>query len=117
MDNKCSVIIGPLRPKGMEVTPVEKAEWVRRFKESGLSLRKFSEQYGLRQASLWQWTSKYSSAGVERANTPGFVEVPLPSALASEPAWSVELTFANGNILRMCGEVPAGILQQVLSVC
>ena len=117
MDNKCSVIIGPLRPKGMEVTSAEKAEWVRRFKESGLSLRKFSEQYGLRWGSLWRWTSKYSSAGVERANPPGFVEVQLPPALGSEPAWSVELTFANGNILRMCGAVPAGILQQVLSVC
>jgi len=117
MDDKYSVIIGPLRPKGMEVTPAEKAEWVRRFKESRLSLRKFSEQYGLRWSSLWQWTSKYSSAEVKSANTPGFVEVQLRPALASEPAWSVELTFANGNILRMCGEVPAGILHQVLSVC
>ena len=118
MDNKCcSVIIGPLRPKGMEVTAAEKAEWVRRFKESGLSLRKFSEQYGLRWASLWQWTSKYPSADVNSANTPGFVEVQLRPALASAPAWSVELTFSNGNILRMCGEVPDGILQQVLSVC
>ena len=117
MDDKCSIIIGPLRPKGMEVTPAEKAEWVRRFKESGFSLRKFSEQYGLRLSSLWQWSSKYSSADVKSANTPAFVEVQLRSALVPEAAWSVELTFANGNILRMCGQVPAGILQQVLSVC
>jgi hypothetical protein len=117
MDDKCSVIIGPLRPKGLEVTPAEKAEWVRRFKESGFSLRKFSEQYGLRRSSLWQWTSKYSSADVKSANAPAFVEVQLRPAPVCEPAWSVELTFANGNILRMCGEVPAGTLQQVLSVC
>jgi len=117
MDDKYSVIIGPLRPKGMEVTPAEKAEWVRRFNDSGFSLRKFSEQYGLRLSSLWQWSSKYSSADVKPPNTPAFVEVQLRPALASEPAWSVELAFANGNILRMCGEVPAGILQQVLSVC
>ena len=117
MDNKCSVMIGPLRPKGMEVTLAEKAEWVRRFNESGFSLRKFSEQYGLRWSSLWQWTSKYSSADVKSADTPGFVEVQLQPALASEPVWSVELTFANGNILRICGVVPAGILHQVLSVC
>ena len=110
-------MVGPLRPKGMEVTPAEKAEWVRRFKESGFSLQKFSEQYGLRMASLWQWSSKYSSAEVKSANTLGFVEVQLQPALASEPVWSVELTFSNGNILRMCGEVPAGILHQVLSVC
>ena len=117
MDNTCSVIIGPLRPKGMEVTPSEKAEWVRRFNESGLSLRKFSEQYGLRWTSLWQWTSRYPLAHAKSANSPGFVEVQLRPVLSPEPAWSVELTFANGNILRMCGEVPAEILQQVLSVC
>ena len=117
MDHKCSVMFGPLRPKGMEVTPAEKAEWVKRFKESRLSLRKFSEQYGLRLSSLWQWSSKYSSADVKPPNTPAFVEVQLRPALASEPAWSVELSFANDNILRIFGEVPAGILHQVLSVC
>src|SRR4051812_2636657 len=114
MDNTSSVIFGPLRPKGMAVTPGEKSEWVRRFKESGFSLRKFCRHYGLRSASLWQWVGKYSSAEVKPANTTGFVEVQLRPALAPEPAWSVELTFANGNRLRMCGAVPAGIVQQVL---
>src|SRR5258708_18747870 len=103
MDDKYSVIIGPLRPKGMEVTPAEKAEWVRPFKESGLSLRKFSEQYGLRWTSLWQWTSKYPLADAKSANTPGFVEVQRLPALPPGPACAGGLTAAYVNILRMCG--------------
>jgi hypothetical protein len=115
MDKNNCISIGPLRPKGLEVTAAEKAEWARRFDQSGLSLRDFSVQYGLRVASLRNWIVKYAQDICEQPE-PGFVEVPLPAVLRA-PAWSVELVLGNGKVLRLNGEVPEGLLEQLLRVC
>ena len=114
MDKKYFIPIGPIRPKGRMVTAAEKAEWVERFEQCGLSLRDFSRQYGLRVSSLCKWRQKYaaeSGGSIE----PDFVEVELPAARA--PAWSVELTLGHGKVLRLNGAVPAGVLDQLLRVC
>lgn len=120
MRNNCALAIGPLRPKGKEVTAAEKAEWVRRFGESGLSLRKFSAQYGLRWASLWRWSSRYPVDGLGEAQTPegvDFIEVQLPSPLSANSGWAAELSFADGNILRLNGELASAVVKQLLAVC
>jgi transposase-like protein len=114
MDKSYSISIGPLRPKGLEVTAAEKAEWVRRFEQSGVGLREFSAQYGLRVASLRNWRVKYAQAICGQARR-DFVEVQLPALRT--PAWSVELVLGNGKVLRLNGEVPEGLLEQVLRVC
>ena len=49
--------------------------------------------------------------------TPGFVEWKLPGPAPERPNWLVELSLANGNTLRIAGEVPAQILEQLLRVC
>jgi transposase-like protein len=99
----------------MEVTSAEKAEWARRLEQSGLSLREFSAQYGLRLASLRNWRVKYAQDNLAQAE-PDFMEVQLPAALRA-PAWSVELALGNGKVLRLNGEVPEGLLEQLLRVC
>ena|SRR6267378_1128169 len=116
MDKKYSISIGPLRPKGMEVTPAEKAEWVRRLDRSGLSLREFSAQYGLRVASLQNWRIKYTEGICAQSAEPNFVEVQLPAMMGGS-GWLVELVFGNGKLLRLNGEVPQGLLEQLLRIC
>jgi|SRR6516162_427574 transposase-like protein len=120
MISNCSLAIGPLRPKGLEVSAAEKAEWVRRFSESGLSLRKFSRQYGLRWVSLWRWTSQYAAGSVGQLQRPeavDFVEVPWARVAPAQPAWSVELSLTNGKVLRLQGDVPSAVLEQLLRLC
>lgn len=115
MTKSYSISIGPLRPKGMEVTPAEKGEWVRRLEQSGLTLSQFSAQYGLRVASLRNWRDQY---GPEMCVPPqaDFREVPWPAEMKG-PAWSVELELGNGKVLRLNAEVPEGLLEQLLRVC
>jgi transposase-like protein len=119
MRNNCALAIGPLRPKGKQVTAAEKAEWVRRFGESGLSLRKFSTQYGLRWASLWRWNSRYPVDGLGEAEAPeevDFIEVQLPAPLSAKSGWAAELSFANGNVLRLNGELASVVLKELLAL-
>jgi len=115
MDKKHCLSIGPLRPKGLEVTAAEKAEWARRFDQSGLSMTEFGARYGLRRASLCNWRVKYAE-DICGQPEPDFMEVQLP-AMQREPAWSVELAFGNGKVLRLNGEVPEGLVEQLLRVC
>jgi hypothetical protein len=120
MKNNCALAIGPLRPKGPEVTAAEKAEWVRRFGESGLSLRKFSAQYGLRWTSLWKWSTRYPVGGLGEAQTAegvDFVEVSLPAPLSPHSGWAAELSFPNGNVLRLNGELASAVLKQLMGLC
>ena len=96
----------------------EQAEWVRRFVESGLSLRKFSAQHALPRMSLWRWVSRarQEGAAVETAALAGFTEIKFPPALERSD-WVVELKLPNGTVLRLAPEVPAALLEQLLRLC
>src|SRR5215471_9550464 len=111
------ISIGPLRPKGLQVTAAEKAEWVRRFEQSGVPLSAFCAQYGLRVASLRNWRVRYADDSLSSAlsslcaqSPPDFMEMQLPAVMTA-PAWSVELALGNGKVLRLNGEVPAGLVE------
>ena len=96
----------------------EKAEWARRFLESGLSLRKFSAQHGLPRMSLWRWTNKARDpvVSVTTGAGPGFTEIKLPVGLECSH-WAAELSRPNGVSLRLTHDVPAALLEQLLRVC
>jgi|SRR5215472_523921 len=105
----------------IQSTPEERAEWARRFCESGLSLRKFSAQHGLHWHALWRWVNRRERA-LERekealqAQIVEFTEIKL---LASTPApdWAGEISFPGGRVLRFSREVPASTIEQLLRVC
>jgi len=104
--------------KNGAVSEEEKAQWARRFVESGLSLREFSAQNGLGYMSLWRWVNKARAQGVGRTDSPApaFTEIKLLPA--TEPAhWVAEWSLANGAVLRVSKEVPAAVLEQLLRVC
>src|SRR6267378_6094011 len=113
MDEKVDGGSRELATEGSQFTPAQKAEWVERFKESGLSLRKFSAQHGLGYMSLWRWVNKSQETAAANSELAEFTEIKLP-ALTKRPNWSAELSFANGNSLRVCGEVPPAVLEQLL---
>jgi len=107
-------------------TAQDKADWVRRFRESGQSLRSFSAQHALPRMSLWRWANKQSAVAGQpnRRHTPQpvpwtepeFAEIKLETCL-ERGAWAAELSLPSGRVLRLSKEVPAGMLEQLLRLC
>jgi hypothetical protein len=100
----------------------EKSEWVKRFNESGLSLRKFSAQHGLAPMSLWRWIHKRQESrrpeGDPLVNCAavGFTEIKLPAPMAGSN-WAAEVSLPNGTVVRVAQHVPAAVLEQLLRLC
>jgi transposase-like protein len=107
----------PLATKGVAVSAEERAEWVRRFKQSGLSLRKFSAEHGLRCMTLCRWVNRQSTVVLGSGAAPAFIELKLPAPVPEGSVWSAELSFADGRILRLQAEVIPAVLEQLLRVC
>jgi hypothetical protein len=102
------------RPKA---TPEEKADWAKRFTDSGLKQREFCRQHGLVLTTLQRWLAQVQGhpwGGTE--SKAGFVEVKLGPA-AAPGRWAAELCASNGRILRLAHDVPAELLQQLLRAC
>jgi len=110
------IITADLPAKGLQVKAEHKAEWVRRFHQSGLSYEKFSHQQGLRMATLWRWVQKEREIPPEGCPV-AFTEIKLVEPAPPPRPGSIELSFANGNTLRIWGEVPPALLEQLLRVC
>jgi len=104
--------------KSSPATEEEKAEWVRRFRESGLSFRKFSAQHAVPLMSLWRWANQPKDPqGVAASSArPEFEEIKLPASVVRSD-WAAELSLPNGTVLRLSQEVPAAMLDQLLRVC
>lgn len=105
-------------PKRMS-TLAERNEWLRRYRESGLSIRQFCEEHKLVLNTFYQWRSKSRlafSALAVAAVEPAFTEIKLQGS--SVPwVWAAELQRPNGIILRVGTNLPAGLLEQLLRVC
>src|SRR5215472_2345841 len=95
-------------PQRSPASAAEKAEWVKRFHESGLPLRKFSTEHPVALMSICRWVKQAK----ETQAHPGaveFEEVKLPRPINHQ--WIAELTLANGTIVRWSKEVPPGMLE------
>lgn len=111
--------------KCLQTTKEEKAEWARRFFESGLSIRKFSAQYALPRMSLWRWVDKSREPAKPEAldlasgALPAFTEIKLPAPVerSNGSHWAAELSWPNGRVLRLSKEVPSAMLEELLRVC
>jgi hypothetical protein len=101
----------------------EKAQWVRRFQESNLSLREFIVQndVGYSHVSMWRWVNRERVKQVTIAppSTPaeiGFAEVKLEPPV-EQSQWVAELSLPGGKVLRLSRDVPASMLEQLLRLC
>jgi transposase-like protein len=92
----------------------ERAQWVKRFHESGLSLRKFSTEHRVSLMSICRWVNQAKESPAHPAAIE-FEEVRLAAPINNR--WAAELSFANGNTLRIWGEVSASMLEQLLRIC
>jgi hypothetical protein len=105
----------PKRKRRPNATPQEKAEWARRFRESGLRQREFCQQHGLGMTTLQRWL--LASGGTSPSESPlEFKEVKLTPPLTSV-SWVAELCRPNGIILRVGPNLPSALLEQLLRVC
>jgi hypothetical protein len=112
-----ALIVAPIA-KSIPTTQPHRAEWAKRYLESGLSLREFSAQNGLGYMSLWRWVNKAraKNSAVTECAAPGFTEIKLlPSVERCD--WVAELSLPGGKILRLSKEVPAPMLEQLLRLC
>ena len=96
----------------------EKAQWAKRFLESGLSIRAFCAQHNLGRMALWRWVhGRQGSPGAQtKARPVAFAELKLPASLGRAD-WVIELALPNGTIVRMSKEVPEALLSQLLRLC
>lgn len=108
--------------KGIQRTAEERAEWARRFSESGLSLRKFGAQHGLHRQALWRWVRSREQARHKEkhcavdAQVIEFAEI-KPPASASISDWVAEIRLADGKVVCLSKEVPGWMLEQLLKLC
>jgi hypothetical protein len=111
------VIKAPDRER-LALAPEAREQWLKRFWESGLSIRKFSATHNLPRMTLWRWvkSARPVPAKVGHLSTIEFAELKLPVG-PDRSDWVAELSLADGTVLRLSREVPAGMLEQLLRVC
>lgn len=105
-------------PPALPVATEHKDQWVKRFLESGLSIRKFSTTHDIPRMRLWRWVKSVEASQLEAgplANVE-FAELKLPLG-PGRLDWVAELSLPDGTVLRLSREVPTAMLQQLLRLC
>jgi transcriptional regulator with XRE-family HTH domain len=99
-----------LKTRRRRASAVERAEWVRRFRQSGLSQEAFAQKYGLKVSSLRNWLYKRSAP----PKAPRLIELPNPLSIPAPDASEAEVLLRSGHRVRLRGAA-AGALVQWLS--
>lgn len=79
----------------------ERARWVAEYRASGLGLKQFARENGLKASQLHYWVYGAGRTRVAQAAKPIFREVEIPAALAMAPAWSAEIALPDGLRVRL----------------
>jgi transposase-like protein len=90
---------------GSALVADERVRWVKRYQESGVGLKRFAEEHGLRAAQLHYWVYGRPRATPTSAQPPEpmFQEVIVARPLAGTGDWSAEIGLPNGSCLRLRG--------------
>src|SRR5438270_7735351 len=121
MNEEIPVVVPvPARKRRPRATPAERADWAKRFAESGLGQREFCRQHGLVLMTFQRWLAR-----VEKDGQPGspceaqFTEVNWAAPMAvsnSGYRWAAELCRSGGWTLRLAQDVPAGLTEHSLRI-
>ena len=102
--------------------PEEIADWVSRFRASGLGLRTFAAQHGLSRNRLhyWVYDKRHSQSAKLLTPAPQFQELKLAVGLPLAD-WAAEVSLASGLAVRFSGTAaPAwigAVVQQLRQPC
>jgi hypothetical protein len=102
-------VTNKLKDMGLAVVLDERMRWVKRYQESGVGLKRFAEEHGLRPAQLHYWVygrPRSTSAAAQisaQPPEPMFQEVIVARPLAGTGDWSAEIGLPNGSYLRLRG--------------
>ena len=81
----------------------ERTRWVRRYRTSGLGLKRFAEQHGLKATQLHYWVYGAKQPRACEAPAPLFREVRLPTPVTRPASWSAEIGLPDGTSVRLVG--------------
>ena len=85
-------------------SPAEIADWISRYRASGLGLRAFATQHGLSKSRLhyWVYAKRDSKLGKPLLPAPLFQELKLAGGLPLAN-WAAEISLASGLAVRFSG--------------
>jgi len=96
-------------------TPEERAQWVSRFRSSGLTQVQFAQQHGLKPTTLQRWL--YGRGPKQKRPKATFREI-VVSPLGPTGAWAAEITWPHGVTVRLGAEAEASWIEALLhAVC
>lgn len=85
----------------LSVGDADRARWIQRYRASGLSLKRFAQQHGLKAGQLHYWVYLCPQSAVASKAMPTFQEVHLPAPALSGGSWSTEIGLPNGTTVRL----------------
>ena len=95
----------------------EGAEWVKRYRQSGLSLRAFAREHELKPAQLHYWTDGGRRATVRKSTSPPlFQEIALPVSSLGKDPWAAEIQLPNGTVARLSRAADRTWMQALLKL-
>ena len=94
-------------------TPNERAQWVSRYRSSGLTQAQFAQQHGLKLTTLQWWI--YGGRRKQQHSANGFREIAV-SPLWPAGAWAAELTWPSGMTVRLGAQAEAAWIEALLKM-
>ena len=92
----------------------ERARWVAEYRASGLGLKRFAAEHGLRAGQLHYWVYDRRKPRVAAATAPVFREVTLPRVAEARTPWNAEVVLPDGTIVRWDRGAEAATVNAVL---
>lgn len=78
----------------------ERARWVEEYRASGLGLKRFAAEHGLKVGQLHYWVYDGRKPRVAEAAAPLFREVMLRGEAEGRTTWNAEIVLPDGTIVR-----------------
>jgi transposase-like protein len=88
----------------------QRAQWVERFKQSGLTQRAFAQRHRLGLSTLVRWLAQARAGSTKSV----FAEVKLPGG---PHVWAAEMVQSDGRVLRLAHDAPIPLIQHLLRPC